>query len=96
MIFQVCVGNVLTFVYRNFCDYETGIWEKEDMDKITEVCRLECQRKKIQPTKLNIYAQFINRVQKNLHLVVCMSPVGEVFRTRLRYFKNDSNPLCHV
>lgn len=63
-----------------------GIYEKEDMDKINEVCRIECQRKKIAPTKLNMFQQYINRVRANLHLVICMSPVGDAFRTRLRMF----------
>ena len=63
-----------------------GIWAKEDMDKITEACKVECVKRKIQPTKLNIYAQFINKVRLNLHLVICMSPMGEDFRRRLRMF----------
>ena len=63
-----------------------GLWEKEDLDAISEACKIECVKRKIEPTKLNIYKQFINRVKKHLHIIMCMSPTGEVFRTRLRMF----------
>ena len=63
-----------------------GLWLKEDLDKISEICKIECVKRKLEPTKLNIYKQFINRIQKNLHIIMCMSPMGEEFRTRLRMF----------
>jgi len=63
-----------------------GLWLKEDLDKITEICKVECVKRKIEATKLNIYGQFINRVRNNLHIIMCMSPMGEEFRTRLRMF----------
>ncbi|KAM9758655.1 dynein axonemal heavy chain 1 [Menidia menidia] len=39
-----------------------------------------------QPTKENLIALFIRRVRRNMHIVLCMSPVGEVLRARLRQF----------
>ena len=63
-----------------------GMWAKEDLDQITEACKIDCTKKKIEPTKLNIFAQFIDRIRANLHIVLCMSPSGEEFRTRLRMF----------
>ncbi|KAJ3339931.1 Dynein heavy chain 2, axonemal, partial [Kappamyces sp. JEL0680] len=33
-----------------------------------------------------LYSLFIERVRANLHVVLCMSPVGETFRRRLRMF----------
>lgn len=32
------------------------------------------------------WAYFIERVQKNLHVTLCFSPVGDTFRTRARRF----------
>ncbi|CAJ1051390.1 LOW QUALITY PROTEIN: dynein heavy chain 1%2C axonemal [Xyrichtys novacula] len=39
-----------------------------------------------QPTKANLMAAYIRRVRSNIHTVLCMSPIGEVFRARLRQF----------
>ncbi|XP_067360331.1 dynein axonemal heavy chain 1 [Channa argus] len=39
-----------------------------------------------QPTKANLLAAYIRRVRSNIHTVLCMSPIGEVFRARLRQF----------
>lgn len=38
------------------------------------------------PTLEAMYTFFIERVRKNLHVVFCMSPVGESFRNRLRQY----------
>jgi dynein heavy chain len=33
-----------------------------------------------------IYNQFVSRCKENLHIVFCMSPIGDAFRNRLRMF----------
>ena len=38
-----------------------------------------------------IFAHLISRVRNNLHIVLCMSPVGEAFRTRCRMFPSLVN-----
>ena len=38
------------------------------------------------PTMENLYDYFISRARKNLHLVLCFSPVGAKFRTRALKF----------
>ncbi|XP_069792874.1 dynein axonemal heavy chain 1 isoform X2 [Narcine bancroftii] len=39
-----------------------------------------------QPTKANMMAAYTKQVRNNIHTVLCMSPIGEVFRARLRQF----------
>ena len=34
----------------------------------------------------DMYAFFVRRCRENLHVVLCMSPIGDAFRTRLRMF----------
>ena len=63
-----------------------NLYAPEDLEAISNACRIECQKRKIPATRLNIFAQYITRVRKNIHLCVCMSPLGEVFRNRLRNF----------
>ncbi|KAJ1562107.1 Dynein heavy chain 7, axonemal, partial [Cladochytrium tenue] len=38
-----------------------------------------------------LYNYFIERVKRNLHIVLCMSPIGDAFRTRLRMFSSLVN-----
>ncbi len=38
-----------------------------------------------------LYAFFIEQVRKNLHLVLCFSPIGDAFRTRVRMFPSLVN-----
>lgn len=33
-----------------------------------------------------IYSTFVERVRDNLHIILCMSPVGEALRVRCRQF----------
>ncbi|TYZ63897.1 hypothetical protein PybrP1_001177 [[Pythium] brassicae (nom. inval.)] len=68
-----------------------NLYGPEDMDQIVSSCRIECQKKQIPPTKTNIFQQYIMRVRRNIHLVVCMSPIGALFRDRLRMFPSLVN-----
>jgi len=68
-----------------------NLYGPEDMDLILSTCKADCVRKRIQPTKLNIFATFVARVLENMHMVLCMSPLGEAFRTRLRKFPSIVN-----
>jgi dynein heavy chain len=63
-----------------------NLYANEDLEAISQACRAECQKRKIPPTKLNIFSQYIIRVRRNIHLCVAMSPLGEAFRNRLRNF----------
>ena len=39
----------------------------------------------------NLYGIFLNNVKRNLHIVLCMSPIGKGFRNRLRMFPSLVN-----
>jgi len=69
----------------------TNLYRNEDYDTIYNTCKTECLRKGLQPNKMNMFAQYLVRVQKNIHVVIAMSPLGEVFRTRLRMFPSLIN-----
>ncbi|KAJ3154924.1 Dynein heavy chain 7, axonemal [Geranomyces michiganensis] len=42
-------------------------------------------------TPAALYNFFIDRVRNNLHIVLCMSPIGDAFRARLRQFSSLVN-----
>lgn len=57
-----------------------NLMRPEDLEEISGVMRPLLQARGRAPTKLAIQAAFMERVQQNLHLVLCMSPVGDAFR----------------
>uniref|UniRef100_A0A7N5K2X3 Dynein axonemal heavy chain 3 n=1 Tax=Ailuropoda melanoleuca TaxID=9646 RepID=A0A7N5K2X3_AILME len=64
--------------------------EKADLvEKMQMAARTEGE--KIEVTPLSMYNYFIDRVKKNLHIVLAMSPIGDAFRNRLRMFPSLIN-----
>ncbi len=69
----------------------TGIYQEKDYEDISTGCKLECVKKGIPPTKMNLFTQYLIRVKKNIHMIIAMSPLGEMFTTRLRMFPSLVN-----
>ncbi|XP_077172642.1 dynein axonemal heavy chain 3 [Paroedura picta] len=61
----------------------------EIVEKMQSAARTEGRR--IDATPLAMYNFFIERVKKNLHIVLAMSPIGDAFRNRLRMFPSLIN-----
>ncbi|XP_025198734.1 LOW QUALITY PROTEIN: dynein heavy chain 3, axonemal-like [Melanaphis sacchari] len=59
------------------------------LDKISNIA--QSLEKNIETTPLALYNFFIERVKENLHLTLAMSPIGDVFRNRLRMFPSLIN-----
>ncbi|KAK3736698.1 hypothetical protein QZH41_011488 [Actinostola sp. cb2023] len=62
----------------------SNLFARDELDEISQnlipVMKKELPR--VVPTQDNLYAYFISRARKNLHVVLCFSPVGEKFRNR--------------
>ncbi|XP_069500104.1 dynein axonemal heavy chain 1 [Ambystoma mexicanum] len=63
-----------------------NIYGLDEQDQIVTVMKPIVQDMGQQPTKANMMAAYTKRVRSNIHTVLCMSPIGEVFRARLRQF----------
>ncbi|KAL3321293.1 Dynein heavy chain 3, axonemal, partial [Cichlidogyrus casuarinus] len=61
----------------------------ELLEKLQNCARKE--GRKVDTTPLALYNYFIERVKKNLHIVLAMSPIGDSFRMRLRMFPSLIN-----
>ncbi|KAH0518122.1 Dynein heavy chain 8, axonemal [Microtus ochrogaster] len=62
----------------------SNLFAREEMDEITQglVSVMKRELPRHPPTFDNLYEYFITRSRKNLHVVLCFSPVGEKFRAR--------------
>eukprot|EP00494_Astrolonche_serrata_P025195 UN25456 len=63
------------------------LFTDEEKDSIFQTLRNEAKSKFVDiDSRVAMNEFFINKVQRNLHLVLCMSPVGDAFRIRCRKF----------
>jgi dynein heavy chain len=67
------------------------LYKTEDMDAINTVGRQECQRKGMPINKMNMMSNYLAKVKANIHLIIAMSPLGDVFRQRLLKFPSLVN-----
>lgn len=57
------------------------MFEADEYEKVIIGCRPAAKEAGVaEANRDGIYEFFINRVRRNLHLVICMSPVGDAFR----------------
>ncbi|XP_041639844.1 dynein heavy chain 1, axonemal [Cheilinus undulatus] len=63
-----------------------NLYASDEQERILMAMKPVVQDLDQQPTKANLMAAYIRRVRSNIHTVLCMSPIGEVFRARLRQF----------
>ncbi|CAH0663656.1 unnamed protein product [Spodoptera exigua] len=68
-----------------------NIYEVEDLDKIYQSMRHAVMELNLVATKTNLFGCYQKRVRSNLHIVIVMSPIGEIFRSRLRQFPSLVN-----
>eukprot|EP00899_Mesostigma_viride_P014884 jgi/Mesvir1/23397/Mv21091-RA.2 len=63
-----------------------NLFAKDEMQGILEELRPIAKREGSGETADALYALFLERVRANLHVVLCLSPIGDSFRNRLRMF----------
>ncbi|XP_069141245.1 dynein axonemal heavy chain 3-like isoform X4 [Argopecten irradians] len=70
-----------------------NLYENEDRLAIIERMQNLCQQQNlvIEMTPLNMYNMFIERIRRNLHVVLAFSPIGDAFRNRIRMFPSLIN-----
>ncbi len=100
IFFNVCVNVIFQIINETMLEHINGIlnsgdvpnlYNADDLETIAGVCKPECAKRRIPATKLNIFGQYLMRVRANIHVVLCMSPLGDAFRTRLRKFPSLVN-----
>uniref|UniRef100_A0A8C9SYH1 Dynein axonemal heavy chain 1 n=1 Tax=Scleropages formosus TaxID=113540 RepID=A0A8C9SYH1_SCLFO len=63
-----------------------NLYAVDEQERILSAMKPVVLDQGLQPTKPNLLDAYIKRVRSNIHMVLCMSPIGEVFRARLRQF----------
>ena len=69
-----------------------NLFNAEEMSAMMDALVRPCQEAGVNTgSPVEVYSFFVSRVRTNLHLVLCLSPIGEAFRTRLRMFPSLVN-----
>lgn len=66
--------------------YIPELFAKDELDGIFSKIRTEAKSNGIPDTPNDLFAFFIEKIRKNLHMALCFSPVGDAFRFRARMF----------
>lgn len=57
-----------------------NLYKPEEIEELKNTMAKEAKKNNIEDNNQAIYNFLLDRVKANLHLIVCMSPVGEPFR----------------
>jgi len=68
-----------------------NLFPPDEMTKILDDLTPVVRDMGLPASRTVVYNQFVSRVRERLHIVLCMSPIGEQFRTRLRQFPSLVN-----
>ncbi|XP_043512192.1 dynein axonemal heavy chain 2 [Frieseomelitta varia] len=68
-----------------------NLYKSDELEEIKKKLTKEAARIGRIPTTEAIYSLLIERARANMHLVVCMSPIGDAFRNRLRQYPSLIN-----
>ncbi|XP_017780151.1 PREDICTED: dynein heavy chain 6, axonemal [Nicrophorus vespilloides] len=69
-----------------------NLFESDEFERVVIGCRSGAKENGIEENNRDgIFEFFIGRVRNKLHLVICMSPVGDAFRRRCRMFPSLVN-----
>ncbi|XP_006900461.1 PREDICTED: dynein heavy chain 6, axonemal [Elephantulus edwardii] len=69
-----------------------NLFEKDELEQVLAATRPKAKEVGIaEGNRDEVFQFFISRVRQKLHIVLCMSPVGEAFRSRCRMFPSLVN-----
>eukprot|EP00818_Percolomonas_sp_WS_P004783 CAMPEP_0117442044 /NCGR_PEP_ID=MMETSP0759-20121206/3945_1 /TAXON_ID=63605 /ORGANISM="Percolomonas cosmopolitus, Strain WS" /LENGTH=4215 /DNA_ID=CAMNT_0005233913 /DNA_START=112 /DNA_END=12759 /DNA_ORIENTATION=- len=63
-----------------------GLIGNDEMQQIIKSVAPKVKKANKMETRETIYRHFVHLVRENLHIVLCMSPIGDSFRNRIRQF----------
>ncbi|XP_068444624.1 dynein axonemal heavy chain 6 isoform X2 [Clinocottus analis] len=69
-----------------------NLFEKDELEQVLAAIRPKAKTAGIsEENRDEVFQYFISRVREKLHIVLCMSPVGDAFRSRCRMFPSLVN-----
>ncbi|XP_071375886.1 dynein axonemal heavy chain 2, partial [Centroberyx affinis] len=63
-----------------------NLYKQDEFDEVCHALSDSARKDNVMETPDSMFSYLIERVRNNLHIVLCMSPVGEPFRNRIRQY----------
>lgn len=63
-----------------------NLFPKDELAGVLDEVRPAAKKEGAGETSEALYAFFLEKVRTNLHVILCLSPIGEAFRERCRMF----------
>jgi dynein heavy chain len=86
--FLVCINEILT------SGWISDLFPREDQDALLNSVRKAAKAAGVPDTPESNLEFLVQRIQRNMHIVLCFSPVGDLFRLRARRFPGLINSTC--
>lgn len=67
------------------------LFASDELEKLLTDMRPVLEFEGVAPSRAECHSVFVHRVRDNLHVVLCMSPVGDALRVRCRQFPSLIN-----
>ena len=72
-----------------------NLYKADEFEEVKNALSDSAKKEGIDESPLSMFNYLLDRVRANLHIVLCMSPVGEAFRCVLSCFKiSNTSVLC--
>ena len=69
-----------------------NLFPYDERNAVQEQCRVQAKKEGLNlETPAELWNYFVDRTKRNLHIVLCLSPIGDAFRERLRQFPSLVN-----
>ncbi|XP_063786889.1 dynein axonemal heavy chain 2 [Pseudophryne corroboree] len=63
-----------------------NLYKADEFEEIRNLLQEKCREENVPDTPESLFNFLVERVRSNLHIVLCMSPVGNPFRNRIRQY----------
>ncbi|XP_050498494.1 dynein axonemal heavy chain 2 [Diabrotica virgifera virgifera] len=84
---QITVESFLEIINNMLSSGEVAnLYKPDEFEDVKRSLETAINKFNILPTNEAIYEFLVSRVRANMHIVLCMSPIGDAFRNRLRQY----------
>lgn len=89
---QIRTDEILVFINDLLnTGYIPGLWPRDELEGHLQTMKNEARNAGYNDSPESLYNYFVEKIRKNVHIILCMSPVGETLRIRARKFSGLIN-----